>query len=184
MASWDKLEGESAKAFKAFCVYRDMEDRSMRKSLEVIGKPPGYIRQLERWSAAFGWVRRAEAYDVFQEAEKRRTMEKDRTKMNERHVKQSQAIQNKVVERLMTIKPSELSPSDLIKWFEVAAKTERLARGETTENIKQESTGKGGDPFGLEGLDFTRLSVEELKTLAELIKRARVTEPGGDTAQN
>ena len=69
---WERRPGESARAYAAFCVYRDLgTGRSLnlayaewRRSLGFAGdagKAAGYWAQ---WSSGFDWVARAEAYDV------------------------------------------------------------------------------------------------------------------------
>jgi hypothetical protein len=51
MAEWDKKDEESARAYSAFIVYRDLgSDRSLAKAGKVLGKGRG---TLERWAARF-----------------------------------------------------------------------------------------------------------------------------------
>ena len=50
--------------------------------------------------------------------------------MRERHVKMAVALQNLIVQRLQTMSPDELTPSNLIRWFETSVRIERLSRGE------------------------------------------------------
>jgi transposase-like protein len=58
---WDKLEGESSKAYAAFCAYRDLGfERSIAKVAQACGKSVGL---LNRWSSQYQWVSRADAYD-------------------------------------------------------------------------------------------------------------------------
>lgn len=68
---WDRQEGESAKAYSGFCHYRDLplSRRSIAlaytnyKSLPKAIKGqqvPGFYKN---WSSAFGWVKRAHAWD-------------------------------------------------------------------------------------------------------------------------
>ena len=59
--------------------------------------------------------------------------------MSARHADYSLQIQEKAIEALNFINPEELKPNDLIKWLDIAVKIERLSRGVSTENIKQES---------------------------------------------
>lgn len=59
---WERIEGESAKAYAAFCQYRNMPtlERSIRGLAEHLHRNPS---QLGQWSSGHGWVARAEAYD-------------------------------------------------------------------------------------------------------------------------
>lgn len=65
-----------------------------------------------------------------------------RQEMTDRHIKEAMMLQGKVLERLRTLKPNDLNPSDVAKWFDIAVKIERLARGESTENVNQEVQGQ------------------------------------------
>ena len=61
---WEKRKSESTRAYRAFCVYRDMgADRSLSKVREKLGRKSGYERQLQEWSSNHEWVNRVAAYD-------------------------------------------------------------------------------------------------------------------------
>lgn len=63
---WDRQPEESAKAYAAFTVYRDMGvGRSIRATAKAIAKS---ARLLKEWSARHQWVSRADAYDAAQRA--------------------------------------------------------------------------------------------------------------------
>ena len=60
---WEKQNGESAKAFHAFTLYRDMR---ARRSLANVGRTLGETRvagpsMVEDWSVRWRWVDRADA---------------------------------------------------------------------------------------------------------------------------
>ena len=63
---WERREGETPKAFAAFCVYRDMgPKRSLEKAWREqngnkTGAMPGFWRD---WSAKYNWGRRVDLYD-------------------------------------------------------------------------------------------------------------------------
>ncbi len=132
---WERLPGESIKAYRCFCIYRDLGvDRSInkvQKALRDEGKKYS-LTLLLRWSKRFNWVSRAEAYDEYLERLRRLERERLIKEMVERHTKLAIGFQQRVAERLMMLDPNELGPSDLIKWFEIAAKIERLSVGEPT----------------------------------------------------
>jgi hypothetical protein len=59
MLAWGRQENESARAFQAFEVYRDL---GVERSLVKVGQTLGKSRALiERWSAQHDWVDRVEA---------------------------------------------------------------------------------------------------------------------------
>ena len=69
---WGMRPGETSKAFAAFCAYRDMgPERSHEIVREKVGKEPGYLRQIERWSDRYEWASRAAAYDAHMDSVRR-----------------------------------------------------------------------------------------------------------------
>lgn len=58
---WERQEGESSKAYEAFCVYRDMgADRTQQAVADQLTKSRTIVG---RWAAEFHWVARTEAWD-------------------------------------------------------------------------------------------------------------------------
>ena len=81
---WERRSGESAEAYAAFSLYRDMAYRTedakgnikisdvplVRRSARAVAVQVGKNESLlERWSVTWDWVNRAEAYDRFIDAE-------------------------------------------------------------------------------------------------------------------
>ncbi len=144
--SWERLKGESSKAYAHFCLYRDLgPERSLRKLIED-GKATVKQRRLEHWSAHNRWVDRAQAYDDELERQLRAKNEKARKEMAERHARLALAGQNILVQQLnaWSQAPPQLSPSEAARWLDVLVKIERLARGEPTEIGKTEHSGSVG----------------------------------------
>jgi hypothetical protein len=165
-ALWEQQGGESARAFGAFCAYRDLGPRrSLRAAAEKFyGRAAAALeRQVDKWSHAFRWVERANAWDRHLDAQARRTQEEARREMVERHVKEARALQAKAVERLRALRPEELGPADLLRYLVEAAKLERLALGEPESVQRQELTGRGGAPlhFTLEAVVTAARELEE-----------------------
>ena len=130
---WERLPGESSKAYEAFCIYRDLGvDRSIEKTAKSRLKP-GSFSWLRNWSSKYNWVERARAYDDYLEREKRKEQEKAILEMVERHTKEAMALQQKALERLKSLDPNELSTRDVLNYLMEAMKLERLSRGEPTE---------------------------------------------------
>jgi len=96
----------------------------------------------------YNWLERARAYDDYLERKKREEKEKAILEMAERHARLAMAFQQRVAERLREINPSELSPSDMAKWLDVATKLERLSRGEPTEIGKRDNVNLTTDKDG------------------------------------
>jgi hypothetical protein len=173
---WEKQTGESARAFGAFRAYRDLGPcRSLRAAAEAFYRrsSAAVLRQLKTWSAAFGWVERANAWDRHLDAEARREQETARREMAQRHAQEARALQAKALERLRQLRPEEMGPADVLRFFVEAAKLERLALGEPDTVQRQEVTGKQGGPicFSLEDAVAAARELEE--TLRDEVQRGR-----------
>jgi hypothetical protein len=70
---WERQKGESAKAFWAFQVYRDLgPTRSLAKVGEIAGETGvASPSMMERWSSRWGWVDRAHAFDLDEDRKRR-----------------------------------------------------------------------------------------------------------------
>lgn len=135
---WDRRRDESAVAYAAFVAYRNLgENRSLAKAAKEIAKPK---RMLATWSSRNEWVMRAAVWDRHElesaDAVRRDKRHRRIVEMEERHLAIALAFQNKLIERLQTMKASELSPSDVVQWLWVAVKVERLALGLSTGNTR------------------------------------------------
>lgn len=64
---WDRLPGESSKAYAAFVTYRDLESyRSIRKAIEKQGlSVKARLRTWLGWSSGYQWVERATAWSDY-----------------------------------------------------------------------------------------------------------------------
>jgi hypothetical protein len=140
--SWEKLKGESYKAWEAFTVYRDMgPTRTLARAGQHLGKGRAII---EEWSAKHHWVDRASDYDEYLDRQQREVMEDARRKMLETHAEVASTMVAKASQRLtgdpdnnvLALNVNRLSPQDVARWLELGSKTERLARGEPTEFIR------------------------------------------------
>ena len=153
MASpWEQQAGESAKAYAAFCLYRDLgsrrsldeASRSYHQRSGRQAKPPPSRRTprasgtIRRWAQRYNWQARARAWDQESERIKQAEQHAAIQEMAERHAKEALMIQNKAVERLRQLRPEELGARETLAYLVEAAKLERLARGEPTERVSQE----------------------------------------------
>lgn len=137
---YERQDDETKKAFEAFATYRDLGiTRSIREVAQKLNKS---VALIGRWSSKYQWVDRAQKYDDEMDRKALLQQEKDRRDMVKRHAKQSMMFQQKVLERIRGMNPSELSTSDLIRWFETSVKIERLSRGEATDISSLEHGGE------------------------------------------
>src|SRR5215211_3673678 len=73
MLAWEQQPGESARAYEAFALYRDMgPDRSLAKVAQMLGKSKTL---LSRWSSEHAWVDRVKALEARDEMLRREAAE-------------------------------------------------------------------------------------------------------------
>ncbi|MFJ2812934.1 hypothetical protein [Streptomyces sp. NPDC087294] len=115
---WERQDRESSQAFEAFVVYRDLGPAS---SVTAVARELDKSRTLVgRWSRRFAWVVRATGYDREQDRLFLAEQAQARREIARRHAKLAQAVQGKAVARLQTLDPRELSPSELLRYVQVA----------------------------------------------------------------
>ena len=147
-APWERQPGESPKAYRAFCIYRDMppEFRSLRAVADryyggagggTVTKRLRVPGQIQKWSIQWRWVERARAWDDEQDRIAREEHRRAIREMRERHAREAVALQQKALERLRSLNPDDLSPRDLLSFIVEAAKLERISRGEP-ETIQEQ----------------------------------------------
>lgn len=125
---WERQEGEGAKAFEAFNIYlklgteRSQQDvaNELSKSRQLIG----------RWSATYGWVERAAAYDAEIQRQAHAEAFKKKRKMNDRHISIALKMQEKALATLAGMKPEDIDPKTLVSLIREATKLERESRAE------------------------------------------------------
>ncbi|WP_405803365.1 hypothetical protein [Streptomyces sp. NBC_01187] len=159
--SWERQGGESAQAFEAFAVYRDL---GPARSITAVARQLDKSRALlGRWSRQFAWVMRATAYDREQDRLFLGEQAQTRRDIARRHAKLAQAVQSKAVARLQALEPRELSPSDLLRYIQVAAEIERRAVGDAPLSV--------GPERDEHGADVAALSDEERRARMNQLKR-------------
>src|SRR3954469_916563 len=61
---WGRQSREGEQAYAAFLAYRDLGPRRTHEATRVrLGKRPGYLKPIERWSSHWEWRHRARAWD-------------------------------------------------------------------------------------------------------------------------
>ena len=125
------LSRESAKAFEAFCAYRDMgPGRSVAKVGHALGKS---TTLMARWSGRWAWVARVATWDADTAVKVAMAQQEEIVEMASRHARISAAFLGKVVGGLAKLDPGELKPGELTRMFDVAMKAERTSRGASSE---------------------------------------------------
>lgn len=137
---WERQADESAKAFEAFILYRDMgASRSVRKVAQMLSKSTTVIR---RWSSAYNWVERSSAWDTEQDRLNREKQIQEIAKMRTRHTKLAESMLLKAARALQKLDPEDMNSNNITRMVDVATQLERLSRGDTTDSIEIRDGGK------------------------------------------
>lgn len=164
---WDQQPNEPSRPFAAFQCYRDMGASRTQAAVsrKLYGKDGQHC--CDKYSAKYNWVARAAAYDRYMDQQVTAKRAEEIAKMGERHTTIAMMYISRAVERLKRMNPETLTNDQLLRWFEVGVKIERLSRGEATENVKTEHTGNINN-----GFDLTKLSDDEFRTIYQIINRS------------
>jgi len=156
---WERQPKETADQFNKFAVFLALgPSRNIIEMMKKLGLSVGGRGKMQLVAGRKRWYERAAAYDEHLEKLRVTAVETEVQEMAKRHAANAVKIQEKLLARLEALQPQELEPSDLIKWFDIAVKVERLSRGLATES--SEVTGK----LALQGGE---LSSAEEKTILE-----------------
>ena len=141
---WERQPEETAKAFEAFCVYRDLgPDRSIAKT----GKKMGKSRvTLENWSSKNEWVKRCAAWDAEQDRIARIEMQKDMAETRKRQRNQAKKMQEKGMELLESISIGDAKLSEVVSLLKAGMEQERIAIGDVGEVIEERNGGDAISP--------------------------------------
>jgi hypothetical protein len=162
---FSRQERETDKAWAAFVVYRDLgpEERTRAKVAEQLGKS---ARWIEIWSRRWNWTERARAYDVHMDRAGTDAQVEAIREMKQRQVALGRRYQEVALKALETLADDieagiadDKVRKDIAKLAEFGAKLERVNLDEPDEIIKNK--------VQIEVPDYSKLTVEQLKTLRE-----------------
>ena len=123
---WEQQPGESAKAFEAFAIYRDMGvERSVRKVTQRLNKS---LTLIGKWSSRYNWPERARAYDRDLDRQAHAQAVRDVRSMTNRHIRIAMQLQAKALEALEQLNVATLSPKMQLAFLAKATEIERMNR--------------------------------------------------------
>ena len=137
--SWERLPGETAAAFAAFCSFRDFgAERNIRKAVDSTVKDEGVrakrYRVWRNWCTQFRWRERAADYDNYTEKLKQGELRKTIEAQGELHRKVTGKMLEVVQKKLDTMNPEELTQGNVTEWVQTAIKAEREAEFPASRN--------------------------------------------------
>lgn len=179
---WDRQSRETIRMHARFLVYRDLgPTRNLTAAVNILsstGDPLKYA-SIKKISFEYRWGERAQAWDAYQADQERARLTKLRQDMIDRHRKLAMGLSGKAAAAMQRLQPEELTPSDIVRFLNLATDMERKALGEPDRVALTGPTGTG--PIEIE--DLSRLDATErqtrLKQIAdELSRRAGRAVPG------
>ena len=141
---WERQPTESAQAFEAFALYRDMGvNRSLRKVVQAINKS---LTTIGEWSSKHEWVKRVAAWDAEQDRIARNELAAEMTATRKRQRKQAQRMQEKGMELLESISIGDAKLSEIVSLLKAGMEQERIAIGDVGEVIEERNGGEAVSP--------------------------------------
>ena len=132
---WEaRLENESPKAYKAFCLYCEMGyKRSIKLCMEMNGIEPNKYGSWSRYARLYNWKNRALAYDEYIAKETERQILAERIERKKRQMEMLNSFDELVGKRLKTLNPEELNADGAMDLLERSAKLDSFITGADKE---------------------------------------------------
>ena len=132
---WERQPEETARAFEAFVIYRDMgANRSIRKTAQQLNKNCTTIAE---WSSKYDWVKRVAAWDAEQDRIARNELMAEMAATRKKQRKQAQRMQEKGMELLESISLGDAKLSEIVSLLKAGMEQERIAIGDVGEVIEE-----------------------------------------------
>jgi hypothetical protein len=146
---WEQQENETATAFAAFVIYRDLGlgIRSIGKVVQELGKSTALIH---RWSSRWNWVNRCRVYDQELDRLIRERHMSELYAARDRHALLAREVQEKVLQRLENMAADEIPVPVLAQMLKIATDVELRALGDSLGRTQTEITGPSGGPIQAE----------------------------------
>lgn len=163
---WERQPGESAQAYEAFAIYRDMgSNRSLRAVAEKLSKSYTLIG---RWSREKKWGERCRAYDNHLDDKARQEALQKYKKMRTRHIGIALQLQEKALAELKNLPEGSMTPKDIIQFLDKATELER-------DNRMEEAGVTAGGKTAGEQEETTLSLADEIAAAYENRKRGEQT---------
>lgn len=139
---WERMAGESSKAYCAFARYRDMaERRTMAKVATMSQCSP---QNIHRWARRWNWTLRCREFDLVEEEKFREQTARDRVAHRRRQVTIGQHLQSIAVAGLRELQaraasklPLNLAPSEVAILLRLGDELEGRGLGEDREGVSR-----------------------------------------------
>lgn len=166
---WERRVGESAKAFNAFRISRDLaEKRTLAKVARALGCSSTNV---ERWARRWAWTQRTYEFDLQQEEEWRRQASRDRIAMRRRQIQLGQVLQSVAAYairgwqgRISQQLPLDIRPDEILAMLKLGNELEAKGHGEEKDGGKYTRIVVNFDSMPVEDFEareYAKLSPEE-----------------------
>lgn len=140
---WLRRANETAKAFQAFEVYRELTPQT--RSTQLVGKTLGKCKELiERWCTQHNWVDRVKAYDDHLARLKTQAIEQridsGADAIAQRHLavlSDMLDVARAQTQRVMSDPGHVMRDRDIAQWVANGVKLQRLVLGQSTSNVDE-----------------------------------------------
>ena len=148
---WERQPGETAKAYAAFLLYRDLPavDRTIVAAVvehRYIGGKAS-VRNWETWASRYNWRNRAAEHDSDLASRRRERMAKELERAQDNAVVLTRAFNFKIAERIKGMDPEDLTAGQIPAALKTLFELEFKALG---YEDRVALTGKDGGPVTME----------------------------------
>lgn len=140
---WERQPKETAKAYEAFCVYRDMVQRSYSKVAEKLQKSETIIG---RWGRTYDWRKRAAAWDEELDRIGRLEQIEQIKKTRRLQFEQAREMRERGMKYLEAIPIGRPGLVGVVSLLKLAMEQERICMGDVGEVIEERDGGKAESP--------------------------------------
>lgn len=167
---WERLPGETPKAYALFIAYRDQG--ALHHSLRelVRNEPSTNLAQVGRYSRDFDWVARSTAWDDHIQRLADIAQLEDAQAMQRRHKALGFTLINAAIERARTINVEKLTVRETLMIADLAIRIERQAHADAPTTIDTPMFLEADGPTGADILTALRTH-PELLDLADALDR-------------
>ncbi len=144
---WERQPREGEEAFAAFLAYRDLGPRRTHEATRVhLGKRPGYLKPIERWSTLRGWRLRASAWDDHLQSERDKVAAEEAAKWERRRLQaleQNWELCQSIRARIAQMLAIPLETPDIAPPAPTQAMPEATLDAGATPEVATKSAGRG-----------------------------------------